>query len=243
MTKQLQTTCTAFGLTHAGRLRQGNEDAFYYDTASGVFVVCDGMGGAAAGEVASHLAAENVAAVLAAGEASEARMLDAVAAANRAVFQKALSDRRFEGMGTTLVVLVLSGSHAWIGHVGDSRCYAWRAGKLERLTTDHSLVEEQIRLGQLTRPQAERSPFQHVITRAIGTTSEVVPALSDIDVHAGDVFLLASDGLTRELSDEKISAILAASPNEQEAAGALVDGANAAGGRDNITCVLLRISP
>jgi PPM family protein phosphatase len=241
LTKDYKSHFKAFGLSHTGRVRQGNEDAFLCDDAAGVFVVCDGMGGAAAGEVASHLAAQNLASSLAGGPLSEARMVEAVAAANRAVFQKANSDRRLEGMGTTLVTLALNGQHAWIAHVGDSRCYVWRESQLERLTMDHSLVEEQIRLGQITRSQAERSPFQHVITRAIGTTAEAIPDVRRVELHAGDVFLLMSDGLTRELSDEAIATALGRATTEQEAAEALVHGANSAGGRDNITCVLVRI--
>ena len=245
MTQKAKSRFKAFGLSHVGRVRQSNEDAFLCNSEEGVFVVCDGMGGAAAGEIASHLAADNTAAALVGGELSEARMVEAVAGANRAVFQKASSDRRLEGMGTTLVTLALNGQHGWIAHVGDSRCYLWRSTaeqpKLERLTVDHSLVEEQIRLGQISRTQAERSPFQHVITRAIGTTAEAVPDVKQVDLTSGDVFLLVSDGLTRELSDETIAEMLSNASSEQEAAETLVHSANSAGGRDNITCVLVHI--
>ncbi len=246
MTQKPKSRSKAFGLSHTGRVRQSNEDAFMCNQDEGIFVVCDGMGGAAAGEVASHLAAEKASASLSGGVLSEARMVEAVAGANRAVFQKASSDRRLEGMGTTLVTLALNGQHAWIAHVGDSRCYRWRASaseaqRLERLTMDHSLVEEQVRLGQITRSQAERSPFQHVITRAIGTTPEAIPDVRQVELQSGDVFLLASDGLTRELSDEDIASALSHATTEQEAAEALVLGANSAGGRDNITCVLVHI--
>lgn len=241
MTQTTPSLSKAYGLTHTGKVRQSNEDAFFYDTAAGVFVVCDGMGGAAAGEIASHLAAEKVAATLSGGAMSEARIVEAVAAANQAVYHKANSDQRLEGMGTTLVAMALNGQRGWVAHVGDSRCYAWREGRLERLTVDHSLVEEQIRLGQLTRNQAERSPFQHVITRAIGTTSEATPDVREVELHAGDVFVLASDGLTRELSEETMARVLQDAKTEQEAVEALVQGANAAGGRDNITCVVMRI--
>ena len=192
------------------------------------------------------MAADSAVASLTGGDLSEARMVEAIASANRAVFQKANSDRKLEGMGTTLVTLALNGQHAWIAHVGDSRCYLWRASasaqpRLERLTTDHSLVEEQIRLGQISRSQAERSPFQHVITRAIGTTAEAIPDVRQVELTSGDVFLLVSDGLTRELTDEAIAAKLSEATSEKDAAEALVHGANAAGGRDNITCVLVHI--
>jgi protein phosphatase len=241
LTQDSRSHFKAYGLSLTGRVRQSNEDAFFCDTDAGVFVVCDGMGGAAAGEIASHLAAQNTGAALTGGVLSEQRMVEAVAAANRVVYQKASSDRKLEGMGTTLVTLALNGQHAWIAHVGDSRCYVWRDARLERLTADHSLVEEQVRLGQITRSQAERSPFQHVITRAIGTTAEAVPDVLKVDLRPGDVYLLVSDGLTRELSDEAIAAALANAKTEQEAAETLVHGANSAGGRDNITCILVHI--
>ncbi|HEX4581998.1 MAG TPA: protein phosphatase 2C domain-containing protein, partial [Acidobacteriaceae bacterium] len=150
-------------------------------------------------------------------------------------------DRRLEGMGTTLVALSLAGKTAWVGHVGDSRCYRWRAGALQRLTQDHSLVEEQIRVGRMTREQARRSPMQNVITRAVGTRAEVVADVQELELQRDDLFLIASDGLTRELTDTAIAAILETAASDLQAAcAALVAAANAAGGRDNITCVLVR---
>ena len=199
------------------------------------------MGGAAAGEVASHLAAETASSFLLADSLDEGRMREAVAAANNAVFSRASADRRLEGMGTTLVMLKVSANDAFIAHVGDSRCYLWKGSTLTRLTADHSLVEEQVRLGQITRRQAERSALQHVITRAIGTTAEVIPDVQQVAIEAGDVFLLASDGLTKELSEDKIAAMLGSYSSEKAAVEALLSQANAAGGRDNITCILVRI--
>jgi serine/threonine protein phosphatase PrpC len=236
-----QRACSAFGITHKGRVRAGNEDAFLCNVEEGVFVVCDGMGGAAAGEVASHLAAESASEVLVHGEPTEGLMREAVAAANAKVYSRANTDRRLEGMGTTLVMLSIGESDVFIAHVGDSRCYLWRDGELSRLTADHSLVEEQVRLGQLTRRQAERSALQHVITRAIGTTADVVPDVNKIEIQAGDVFMLASDGLTKELSEPDIAVLLSRQLSEQQSAEALLALANAAGGRDNITCILIRI--
>jgi protein phosphatase len=237
--------CNAFGITHQGRVRAGNEDAFLCNPDAGIFVVCDGMGGAAAGEVASRLAAENANAALLAGEISveftDQSVRDAVHAANSAVYSRANSERRLEGMGTTLVMLALSATSALVAHVGDSRCYLWRDEALTRLTADHSLVEEQVRLGQITRRQAERSALQHVITRAIGTAADVMPDVERIEIKPGDLFLLASDGLTKELSDQQLAEMLAAPQPEQRAAEALIEAANAAGGRDNITCILVRI--
>ena len=170
-------------------------------------------------------------------------MRDAIRMANAAVFDRARQDRRLEGMGTTLVAMALGASSAWIANVGDSRCYRWRNGLLSRLTHDHSLVEEQIRIGRMTREQARRSPMQNVITRAVGTRAEVVADIQEVDTLAGDVYLLASDGLTRDLSDHVLAAKLQASAGDLHAACiALIAAANAAGGRDNITCVLVGIA-
>jgi protein phosphatase len=232
---------TAAGVTDRGRVRHANEDFFVMRPEAGAFVVCDGMGGAAAGETASHLAAETAAVAMAKKKPGPAAIREAVRLANSAVYERARQDRRLEGMGTTLVALSVSGSAAWVGHVGDSRCYRWRAGTLERLTQDHSLVEEQIRVGRMTREQARRSPMQNVITRAVGTRAEVVADVQEFPLQRDDLFLIASDGLTRELTDAAIAGVLAdAGSDLQAACGALVAAANAAGGRDNITCVLVR---
>jgi serine/threonine protein phosphatase PrpC len=232
---------TAAGVTDRGRMRRANEDFFVMRPEAGAFVVCDGMGGAAAGETASHLAAETAAAALAKRKPGSAAIREAVRLANSAVYERARQDRRLEGMGTTLVALSVSGNAAWVGHVGDSRCYRWRGGALERLTQDHSLVEEQIRIGRMTREQARRSPMQNVITRAVGTRAEVVADVQEFPLLRDDLFLIASDGLTRELTDATIAGILAdAGSDLQAVCAALVAAANAAGGRDNITCVLMR---
>jgi protein phosphatase len=232
---------TAAGVTDRGRMRHANEDFFVMRPEAGAFVVCDGMGGAAAGETASHLAAETAAVALANRKPGPAAIREAVRLANSAVYERARQDRRLEGMGTTLVALSVSGSTAWVGHVGDSRCYRWRGGTLERLTQDHSLVEEQIRIGRMTREQARRSPMQNVITRAVGTRADVVADVQEFPLQRDDLFLLASDGLTRELTDTAIAGVLAGAGSDLQAVcAALVTAANAAGGRDNITCVLVR---
>jgi serine/threonine protein phosphatase PrpC len=233
---------TAAGITDRGRVRHANEDFFVMRPEAGAFIVCDGMGGAAAGETASHLAAEAAAAALIKAQRGAAAIREAVRLANSAVYERAMQDRRLEGMGTTLVVLSLSGNIAWVGHVGDSRCYRWRAGALERLTQDHSLVEEQIRIGRMTREQARRSPMQNVITRAVGTRAEVVADVQELPLQRDDLFLIASDGLTRELTDASIGSILQAAGSDlQTVCGSLIEAANAAGGRDNITCLLVRV--
>lgn len=233
---------TSAGITDRGRCRHSNEDFLVILQEAGAFVVCDGMGGAAAGETASHLAAETAAAVLAKAKKGAAAIREAVRLANDAVYERARQDRRLEGMGTTLVALSLNDNTAWVGHVGDSRCYRWRSGQLERLTQDHSLVEEQIRIGRLTHEQARRSPMQNVITRAVGTRAEVVVDVQEFQLQPDDLFLIASDGLTRELTDAAIAGVLRGNGGDLDGICAnLIAAANAAGGRDNITCVLVRI--
>lgn len=234
-------TLTAAGITDRGRVRRANEDFFLMHPETGVFVVCDGMGGAAAGETASRLAAETAMDALIKGNRGETAIREAVRLANDTVYERARQDRNLEGMGTTLVALAVNGKSAWVGHVGDSRCYRWREGTLERLTQDHSLVEEQIRSGRMTPEQARRSPMQNVITRAVGTRSDVVADIQEFPLQSDDVFLIASDGLTRELTDPAISGILQKVGKDLKGAcELLVAEANAAGGRDNITCVLVR---
>ena len=233
----------SYGVTDCGRVRQANEDCFVTHAEAGVFVVCDGMGGAAAGETASRLAAETAAEVMRSTPHGVDGMRVAVRHANQAVYQRSRQEARLEGFGTTLVAMVADGHMAWVANVGDSRCYRWRNAQLERLTQDHSLVEEQIRIGRMTREQARRSPMQNVITRAVGTRSEVVADVQEVALEPGDVYLLASDGLTRDLPDHALAATLAASNGDLKAAAtALISAANAAGGRDNITCVLVRIA-
>ncbi len=164
----------------------------------------------------------------------------AVDAANHSVHRSAEQDPARAGMGTTLVAMATRGDRAWVAHVGDSRCYRLRDGGLERLTHDHSLVDEQVRLGQLTPAQAETSPMRNVITRAVGTQDEVDADVIEFAVARGDLYLLASDGLMREVDDERIAGILRASGELEQTCAQLIEAANEAGGRDNITCVLAR---
>lgn len=248
----MDVTLEAAGCTDTGTFRTNNEDAFWCCLEQGVFVVCDGMGGAAGGEIASRMAAECVSKALcgqrdegpASDDVRESAMVEAVADANRKIFERSQRDISYLGMGTTLVMAHVVAGTAHVAHVGDSRCYLWRDGRLELLTQDHSLVSEQVRLGRLSPEEAENSPYRNVITRALGTQSSVMTEYQRIEIKTGDVLLLCSDGLTRELSDGEIAGVVA-----QAAAGegldvvcqTLVDRANAAGGRDNITCVLVKV--
>lgn len=238
----------AAACTHTGVVRTTNEDSYGYCLDAGAFVVCDGMGGAAAGEIASRLAVDTLIERMCAAERdahTQSVLEEAIAAANRLVYVHSEKDTTLHGMGTTLVAAVIDGRHAVIAHVGDSRCYLFRGGQLIRQTNDHSLVDEQVRLGQLTQDQADRSPLRNVITRAIGTQKTVIPETSEIDLEAGDLLLLCSDGLTRELPDEQIVDLLTEMSGSQQDAEIisrrLVEAANEAGGRDNITCIVTRI--
>ena len=236
---------TAAAITDRGRKRPSNEDAFGYSVEDGVFAVCDGMGGAAAGEIASSLAVDEVLRLFdgrSTGMAAPMPQLaeGAIAAANEAIHSRAQRNYRLSGMGTTLVVLVVEESHVWVLNVGDSRCYRLRDHKLEQLTLDHSLVEEQVRLGRLTPSEALRSPLRNVITRALGTQCHVTPDVFELQAEPGDLFLLCSDGLTRELTDASIEGLLNAGGSLDGLCVSLTKAANKAGGHDNITCLLVR---
>jgi PPM family protein phosphatase len=228
------------GLTDVGRQRQSNEDCFY--DAPPVFAVADGMGGARAGEVASRIAVE------AFGESTdhagepEARLEEIARVANRRIYELARSEQAYRGMGTTLTAVIVDGREIAVGHVGDSRLYRLRDGELERLTTDHSLVEEYVRAGRLAPEEAESHPQKSIITRALGVEEEV--EVDTLTCHAtdGDVYLLCSDGLTGMISEGEVADILRSHSSLDDAARTLVDAANRAGGRDNITVVLFRVS-
>jgi protein phosphatase len=268
---------TAAALTDRGRKRASNEDAFGYSVEHGIYVVCDGMGGAAAGEIASSLAVDEVLRLVT-GRVEEFREYDgnsnsrddqesgkspsqrmssiaeeAVIAANQAIHSRAQRNFRLNGMGTTLVGLLTGlreeDPKIWILNIGDSRCYRLRNRHMELCTQDHSLVEEQIRAGRMTRAEAARSPLRNVITRAVGTQSIVTADVFESDAEPGDLFLLCSDGLTRELPDNKIESILNSSvgglnPTDaplEELCARLIQAANKAGGHDNITCLIVRV--
>ncbi len=346
--------------SHVGKVRPANQDAYGYSAEAQCFAVCDGMGGAAGGEVASRIAVETFLERLGPEPDPDSpvipvarRIEQAIAAANRILFSRAQREQALHGMGTTLVALVLSNagpasgkqllrpaglasqvsndpgtaslddpglpnsgladpgqpnsgladpgllagglpaphspasgnlSHAakgarrrsagagmqaspaagslvgpatrptrdpapaspraWIAHVGDSRCYLLRDGALRRCTRDHSLVEEQVRLGQLTPDQAATSPMRHVITRAVGVRRSVAVEVQELAIEPGDLFLLCSDGLTRELNEGRIAELLADLPEDgdYDLSQMLVDEAVAAGGADNITCLTVHVA-
>jgi protein phosphatase len=198
------------------------------------------MGGAAAGEVASSIAVAEVLRVLSERSSPLPALAEqAVNTANEAVFSRAQRNPNLNGMGTTMVALIVEDTEAWVVNVGDSRCYRLRDGILEQLTLDHSLVEEQVRLGRMTPSDALRSPLRNVITRALGTQSSVTPDCFQLETAPGDIFLLCSDGLTREVPDEALQGLLCVEDPLQDRAGSLVEAAKEAGGHDNITCILV----
>lgn len=226
--------------TDTGRQRNANEDSYF--TRAPLFVVADGMGGAQAGEVASKAAAESFAGELPAAP-PERLLEETIEGANRTIHELARKDPGLAGMGTTTTAAIvdLEAEEVAIGHVGDSRAYRLRGAKFEQLTRDHSLVEEMRRKGQLTDAQAEDHPQRSIITRALGPEPEVQVDVQTVPAQNGDVFLICSDGLTTMLDDEDISRILVRATSLQAALRALVDEANRAGGRDNITVVAFRV--
>ncbi len=227
-------------ISDTGRRRRHNEDQ--YVCVPPLFAVADGMGGAQAGEVASGLAA----AVLneAAGdERGEERVASLIQEANRRVFQRSSEDEATSGMGTTMTVALVDGDTIAFGHVGDSRAYRIRDGKVEQLTDDHSLVGELVRSGRLSIEEAESHPQRSVITRALGTEADVDVDTFTVEAEPGDVYLICSDGLTDMIPLRELEALLADRIDDLDAlARALVDAANTGGGEDNITVVLFQMA-
>jgi serine/threonine protein phosphatase PrpC len=240
--------------THTGRVRPHNEDAFRDEPEHGVFVVCDGMGGHAAGEVASRMACDAFVTTLmpmqdvgpdpseAATHQAILRVRHAVEAASKQVFEDATRNAERRGMGTTLVALVLLGGKGLVTHVGDSRLYMLRDGQVHRLTTDHNFRTEVIRAGIMTSEEAARSPHAHVITRAIGVAPTVSADVLAFDLLPGDTYVLCSDGLHEYLDEGGVDLLEATGGvRPADAAQGLVELALARGGHDNITALLVRV--
>jgi PPM family protein phosphatase len=244
-------------LTDVGRKRKGNEDSLFVNPKEQLFVVADGMGGHAAGEVASKVAVESINEFVCLTSGDEEitwpfglddsisydgnRLKTAIRYANRKVLEATRERSDYEGMATTVCAVLVDGESANLGHVGDSRVYLHRAGELTQLTADHSWVNEQIQSGVISPDQARSHPLRNVVTRALGGKPDL---LVDMQVHQGqpgDILLMCSDGLTTMIPDEDIGALLAESEGDLEkAAKSLVATANARGGEDNITVLLIR---
>ena len=245
----------AFGLTHVGRQRQHNEDAFLVEDDAKLFLVADGMGGHAAGEIASRIAVESINEFIVHTKEEDGtwphaydenykrstnRLMAAVRLANTRVLEAMRKDARLRGMGTTVVACLADDSTMSVAHVGDSRAYLVRDGNLSRITNDHSWVFEQVQAGMLTESEAEKHPLRNVITRALGGALQVTPDASEIEARAGDVFLLCSDGLTGMVPESEILRVVASREQDlEQACRDLIDAANARGGLDNVTAVLV----
>jgi serine/threonine protein phosphatase PrpC len=246
----------AFGLTHVGRQRQHNEDAFLVADEARLFLVADGMGGHAAGEIASRIAVDSISEFILHTKEDDGtwphaydehfrrstnRLMAALRMANTRVLEAMRKDARLRGMGTTVVACMAENNTMSVAHVGDSRAYLIRGGQLSRITNDHSWVFEQVQAGMLTEAEAEKHPLRNVITRALGGALQVTPDASEIEALAGDVFLLCSDGLTGMVPESDIARIVTQSEGDLEkACQQLIDAANEHGGLDNVTAVLVR---
>jgi serine/threonine protein phosphatase PrpC len=226
-------------LTHTGLQRRENEDSVL--ASPPLFVVADGMGGAQAGEVASQIAVDAFAEGLPDEGSPEERLASVAHTANQRIYERSRTESERAGMGTTLTAAYLGENDLSIAHVGDSRAYLFRDGELTRLTQDHSLMAELIRRGKLTEEEAADHPQRSIITRALGPEPDVAVDTWTYPVKAGDVILLCSDGLTSMISEAQVTEILRTSPGLDRAAQALIDEANRAGGRDNITVILFRL--
>lgn len=222
--------------TDPGLVRANNQDS--YGHRGPLFLVADGMGGHRAGEVASRIAVEEILAAME-GRDPLAELRSGFIAANEAIRAHALANPDCYGMGTTVAALLLLGGRACVAHIGDSRVYLCRSRTLTLLTRDHSLVEELIRQGSLSEDEARNHPQRSVLTRALGTAETPQVEYTELDLEEGDVFLLCTDGLTAEVTDAEIGAVLAAEGAPQAKADRLVEMARRAGGSDNITVVVV----
>ena len=227
-----------------GLCRAANEDCYAAVPELGLYLVADGMGGHRAGQVASRLAAEAAVNALKTLQGAAASLTEklryAVAAANREVFATAQAKPELTGMGTTLVALLACGERIALAHVGDSRAYLIRGGKIRQLTDDHSLVAELVRRREISESAAREHPHRHVLTRALGVRGGVEADLAELTPAARDVFVLCSDGLTGHLRDQEIAEVAADEADLERACRCLVDLANARGGEDNITVLVVR---
>jgi protein phosphatase len=247
----------AAGKTDVGMVRKGNEDAFSLAPDKGLLVVADGMGGHASGEVASRMAVDAIRNYFTdAAQAGKApligaydddfteatnRLGSAVRLANMAIYEAARGNAQWRGMGTTVVCALLHNGKLSIAHVGDSRLYLIRAGDIEQLTDDHSVVAEQVKRELISREEADRSEIKNILTRAVGNEAEVEVDLNELNLLGGDILVLCTDGLTNMVRDEEIRSAALAGRDPAAAGQRLVELANRAGGRDNITVVVAYI--
>jgi len=249
----LKTALEIATATDSGMVRSHNEDSIAADGEAGLAVLADGMGGYNAGEVASGIAVELIKSEMKKalagkkpeelnGQSAEQLITEHSTRANAAIYQAAQSQPQYSGMGTTLVVALWHDNHVSVGHIGDSRLYRLRDGVLEQVTRDHSLLQEQIDSGMITKEQARHSQNKNLVTRAVGIDPEVETEVHTYPVQPGDIFLLCSDGLNDMVTDEDIQLTLASlAANLPLAAQQLVQQANDNGGRDNVSVILVRV--
>ena len=237
---------TAYGKSDIGKKRSTNQDSILVNDRLGLYAVADGMGGHKGGETASSMALEVLnSAVEKISDKKDSIQIapflkEAVSLASMKIFERSLMDENLRGMGTTFVGLCLSGDNAYIAQVGDSRVYLYRDGDLWKVTEDHSLINEQIRSGLITKQEAEKLNYKNVITRSVGFEEIVNVDVYTREVESGDVFLLCSDGLTGMLSDEEIKDCI--NPKNMAASvDKLIHNANEAGGADNVSVILLKV--
>jgi protein phosphatase len=242
----------AAGLTDVGRLRTSNEDALGVFTDRNLFIVADGMGGHAAGEVASRMAVDTIRSLMQSDLESPrtspadlpvlaARLIQAHELTNQKIYEAGRASPQLNGMGTTVISMLTEGRLAHVAHVGDSRLYLARDGRIEQVTRDHSLINDYIQQGILTAEQAERHPLKHVITRALGSSATVTVDYQQIPLQHEDLFLLCSDGLSNLLSsDEILDALKGTETHLVQGCRRLIEQANRKGGDDNITVILVR---
>jgi PPM family protein phosphatase len=237
--------------TDTGLVRINNEDAVAVDPMAGIVVLADGMGGYSAGEVASGIAIdvmgsqlhEQLSRAVPAAHQLPQVLQHCTDLANQAILQTARAHPDYRGMGTTLVVGLLRGHRLVVGHIGDSRCYCWRQGQLSQLTCDHSLLQEQINAGLMTTHQAQTSVYRNLVTRALGVEDAVQLEVKEWPVQAGDEYLFCSDGLTEMVDHPGLSRIMATPARLALKAELLIQAANDAGGRDNISVILVQALP
>lgn len=244
------------GSTHVGMKRAHNEDNYLLLPEERLFCVADGMGGHASGEVASKIAVEEIADFFRASgrdqeltwpykmdksrSYDENRLATGIKLANSRIYERASGEVRYRGMGTTIASVHFTSEATLLGHVGDSRVYRFRAGKLEQLTEDHSLLNDYIKARKLTPEEIESFPHKNVILRALGMKDTVEVEVNHVDPKDGDIYLVCSDGLSGMVSDDQMESVLTSAETLQQAVSTLIERANHNGGVDNITCVLAR---
>jgi len=243
---------TSLGATDVGQVRSANQDSFFADDSQRLYLVADGMGGHAGGEIASGLCVEIIPNYVRDQQAvfelctshPDQRIANALASsinfASTKIYEKALENPKLKGMGTTATVLKIIGNYAYIAHVGDSRCYLVRCGYIYQITNDHSLVSEQVRAGILSKEEAEQHHLRNVITRSVGYQEEEDVDTTSFELEDGDLILLCSDGLHGKVPDKEIS--LQIQNRQTEAVSGLIATANQRGGEDNITGVIVKVS-